>query len=197
MLPPDIDPQSRCRLPFVKREELDETRQKIYDAAVNPQGGTIRGLNGPAGIQLHSKGLSAVNRPAGRYLRFECGFTPRVREVAILISARHSNSQFEWAAHEPEALKEGVPQATIDAIKYRRPLDGLEPEDALIIQLGREIFGDRKVSSATYARAETHFGRGGLVDLVALMGNYAATAALLCCFDMQLDEGTTAILPIP
>ncbi len=196
MLPPDIDPQSRCRLPFVQREELDETRQKLSDAAVNPQGGTIRGLNGPAGIQLHSRGLSAVNRPVGRYLRFECGFTPRVREVAILISARQSDSRFEWAAHEPEALSVGVPQATIDAIKFRKSLVGIDAEDALIIQLGREIFGDRKVNRETYARAEKHFGRPGLVDLVALMGNYAATAALLCCFDMQLDEGTTALLPV-
>jgi hypothetical protein len=31
------------------------------------------------------------------------------------------------------------------------------------------------------------FGRRSLVDLVALMGNYAGTAVLLIAFDMQLD----------
>lgn len=196
MLPSDIDPQSRCRLPLVKRDDLDAERQAIFDAATNPQGGTIRGLNGPAGIHLHSKRLSTVSRATGRYLRFEAGFSPRHREVAILISARQSDSRFEWAAHEPEALSVGVPQDTIDAIKHKKPLDGLDPVDALIIQLGREIFGARKLSSETYARAEKQFGRGGLVDLVALMGNYAATAALLCAFDMQLDDGTTALLPV-
>jgi 4-carboxymuconolactone decarboxylase len=39
----------------------------------------------------------------------------------------------------------------------------------------------------TFARALTLFGRRKLVDLVALMGNYAATAAMLTAFDMQLD----------
>jgi hypothetical protein len=34
-----------------------------------------------------------------------------------------------------------------------------------------------------------------LVDLVALMGNYAATAALLTAFDMQLDANQD--LPLP
>jgi len=197
MLPPDIDPQSRCRLPLVRREDLDAEGQKAYDMHTDPKGGTIRGLKGPGGINLHSPKLAHLQRPVGRYLRFESGHSPRVREVAILISARESNSRFEWAAHEPEALKEGVPQATIDAIKYRTALDGLDPVDALIVQLGRETFGDRKVSSQTYARALAHFGVRGLIDLVALMGNYAATAALLTVFDMQLDDGETHILPLP
>jgi 4-carboxymuconolactone decarboxylase len=45
------------------------------------------------------------------------------------------------------------------------------------------------VSPRTFARALERFGRRTLVDLVALMGNYAATAALLTAFDMQLDPG--------
>jgi 4-carboxymuconolactone decarboxylase len=40
------------------------------------------------------------------------------------------------------------------------------------------------------------FGRRELVDLVALMGNYAATAALLTAFDMQLDPDVTPPLAV-
>jgi hypothetical protein len=29
------------------------------------------------------------------------------------------------------------------------------------------------------------------------MGNYAATAALLCAFDMQVHDGDEPLLPIP
>jgi 4-carboxymuconolactone decarboxylase len=47
----------------------------------------------------------------------------------------------------------------------------------------------------TYAGALAEFGRRKLVDLVALMGNYAATAALLTAFDMQLDPGAEPGLP--
>ena len=35
-----------------------------------------------------------------------------MREVAILTTAREMDSQFEWVAHEPEAIKEGVPQTS-------------------------------------------------------------------------------------
>ena len=195
MLPKDIDPESRCRLPIVKREELNDIGKRLYDLAADPKGKTIRGLKGPGGLKLHSPKLADIQRPLNDYLRFETEFSPRNREVAILITARSCDSQFEWAAHEGVALKEGAPKATVEAIKHRLPTSGLEEQDAAIIELGREMFVARKVSSETYARVLKIFGTKNLLDLVSLMGNYAATAALLCAFDMQLDEGVEPMLP--
>jgi len=108
--------------------------------------------------------------------------------VAILTTARELDSRFEWAAHQPEALREGISRDIIEIIKHRLDASGLDQADAIVVELDREIFGARKVASETFARALRHFGRRGLVDLVALMGNYAATAALLTAFDMQLDS---------
>jgi 4-carboxymuconolactone decarboxylase len=152
-------------------------------------------LRGPGGIQLHSRGLSRHSRPVNRYLRQEAGLGGRVRELVILATARELNSQFEWAAHEPEALREGISAELVDIVRYRRDTSTLDEADAVVIELAREIFGARKVSSATFAHALHHFGRSKLVDLVALMGNYAATAALLTAFDMQLDAGVAPPLP--
>ena len=116
MLPPDIDPKSRCRLPLPKREDFDAEGQVVFDYVADPKGQTIRGLIGPGGVSLHSPKLSKITRPVGKFLRFESGISPRTREVAILITARECDSRFEWAAHEPEALKCGVPQNVIDVI---------------------------------------------------------------------------------
>ncbi len=197
MLPKDIDPESRCRLPLVKREHLDEQGKKIFDDHTDPKGGTIRGLKGPGGIGLHSPKLSHITRPVGRYLRFDAPENARIRETAILITARMCDSRFEWAAHEPEGLSVGVPEKVIDVIKHHKPVAGLDDTDQIVIELGRETFGKRKVTSETYARAFKRFGAKGLVELVALMGNYASTAALLTVFDMQLDDGPhVAQLPV-
>jgi 4-carboxymuconolactone decarboxylase len=195
-MPSDIDPRSGFRLPLLKREELDEAARKTYDSAMTP-GETIVGLRGPAGIQLYSPKTTQHLRAINRYLRFEAGITPHIREIAILSTAREMGSQFEWAAHEPEALKEGVPQAVIDAIKYRKSTDGLDPTDAAVIELGRELWRDHKVKPETFAKLKEAFGAHKLVDLVLLMGNYAGTAALLTAMDMQLHEGKQALMPIP
>jgi 4-carboxymuconolactone decarboxylase len=194
-MPSNIDPQSGFRLPLPNREDLDEAGRQALDRASVP-GATLAGLQGPAGIHLYSRGgehLTALNR----YLRFEAGLSPHVREVAILITAREMDSQFEWCAHENEARKVGVAAAVVDAIKHRKSAAGLDDADAVIIALGREMFGDRKVAPETFARAKALFGPHKLVDLVLLMGNYAGTAALLCAFDMQLHKGQGPLLPIP
>ena len=195
MYPEDIDPQSGCRLPLPRREDLDAGERQIYDSLADPKGETLMGLRGPGGVLLHSPDLSRYTRPLNHYLRHEAGLGGRVRELAILTTARELDSQFEWAAHEPEALREGVSRDIIEIIKHRLDTSGLDHADAIVIELGREIFGARKVASETFARALWHFGRRALVDLVALMGNYAGTAGLLTAFDMQLNADQLPLLP--
>jgi 4-carboxymuconolactone decarboxylase len=196
VMPSDIDPRSGFRLPLPNREDLDEAGKTAYDRATRP-GATIAGLQGPAGLQLFSPKTAAHHSAINRYLRFEAGFTPHVREVAILTTAREMDSQFEWVAHEPEAIKEGVPQNVIDVIKHRRSTDGLDETDAIVIELGRQIWRDHKVKPETFAKAKSIFGPNKLVELVMLMGNYAGTAALLTAVDMQLHAGKKPLLPIP
>jgi 4-carboxymuconolactone decarboxylase len=193
-MPSDIDPQSGFRLPLPKREDLDDTGKRAYDRAASGQR-SIVGLRGPGGIHLYSTSTLEARNTAAHYLRFEA-FPPHIREVAILTVARELDSRFEWAAHEPEALKENVSPQVIDVIKHRKSTNGLDETDAVIIELGRETFGKHKLSSATFARARKLFTPQKLVELVLLMGNYAATAALLCAFDMQVPEGKP-LLPVP
>jgi 4-carboxymuconolactone decarboxylase len=195
-MPSDIDPRSGFRLPLPNREDLDEAGKKAYDRGMTP-GATIMGLQGPAGIQLFSPKTAPHMVAINRYLRFEAGFSPRIREIAILTTAREMDSQFEWAAHEPEAVKEGVPPNVIEVIKYRRSTDGLDETDAIVIELGRELWRDHKVKSETFAKLKALFGPQKLIELVMLMGNYAGTAALLAAVDMQLHPGQKPLLPIP
>jgi 4-carboxymuconolactone decarboxylase len=195
-MPSDIDPQSGFRLPLPRREDLDEAGQKTFDRGSTP-GANIAGLQGPAGVQLYSTKTTEHLQAINRYLRFGAGISPRIREIAILATAREMDSQFEWVAHEPEALKEGVPPAVIDVIKYRNSTEGLDETDAVVIALGRQLWRDHRVTSQTFAKAKALFGPHKLVDLVLLMGNYAGTAALLTAVDMQLHAGKKPLLPIP
>ncbi len=194
--PPDIDAESGFRLPLPKREDLDEAGKRAFDRNSKP-GASLAGLRGPAGVQLYSPRTSGPLSELNSYLRFQTGIPAKMREVAILATARELDSQFEWAAHEPEALKEGASQQVIDAIKYRRGTQGLPKEEALVIDLARGLWRDHKVKSETFAALKELYGPRKLVDLILLMGNYAGTAALLTAVDMQLPPGKTPLLPLP
>ena len=194
-LPPDIHPESLSRLPLRRREDMDATGQRFYDAVTGPQSRTLVGLRGPSGIWLHSPTLGERMRPINQYLRFETSLGRRLSELAILVTARELDNQFEWTAHEPAALADGLGQEIIDVVKHRRAADGLGPEETVIIAFGREVFRERKVSSATFARAVELFGREGVVNLAALMGNYAMTAVMLDAVDQQLHPDRPPLLP--
>lgn len=97
--PGDIDRKSGMRLPIPDRDSLDEAGKRAFDRASTP-GASIADLQGPGGVQLYLPKIAAQMNAINRFLRFEAGFTGRQREIAILITARELNSQFEWVAHE-------------------------------------------------------------------------------------------------
>ena len=156
------------------------------------------GARGPNGIRFYSPKVAEMQYEMSQYLRYHSGLSAPIRELAILITAREMDSPFEWAAHEPQGLKDGLPQSVIDVVKYRQGVEGLPETEAVVIQLGRQIFGKKKVDSDTFARALKIFGPKQLVELVTLMGFYASTSALLTAFDMQLDaQQKKYVLPMP
>ena len=94
-------------------------------------------------------------------------------------------------------MREGVPPETIDMIKHRKPVDGLDETVALEIEIGRQLFREHKLSSDLFARARKTFGEQKLIDLLANMGTYAATAILLAAVDMQVPLDEKILLPVP
>jgi len=193
-LPGDVYPDSLSRLPLVAREAMDEQGKRFYDAVTSPQSRTLVGLQGPSGIWLHSPELGERMRAVNQYLRYETALERRLTELAILVTARELDNQFEWTAHEPVALKEGLDPEVIDVVKYRKPTSGLGTKEALIISLGRKLFRERKVDSETFAHALEVFGPRGIVELAAVMGNYAGTAIMLNMVDQRLRPDQTPLL---
>lgn len=184
-LPADVNPETRNRLPPVRREQLDERGRRAFDAALRQGETTPRGA---AAIRLHRSGVDVRwDSPLGR----------RLTELAILVGAREHDQPYEWSLHEMEALAVGLEPAVIDVIKHHRPLDGLGERETAIVQMGREIFRDKRLTAATYARALAAFGQTNLVDLVDLMANYTGTAANLTAANQWMPPQMIQFLPLP
>ena len=196
-LPPDVYPESGFRLPLPRREDFVSSEQECFDRRLVSGARALGGTRGPSAIRLHSPKLAQHFKAVSDYLQSETAFSSKIRELAILVTAREMDSQFEWTAHEPEALKQGLSQEIVDVVKFRKSLEGIPETEAVVIQFGRELFGPKRVEQQTFARASQIFGPRQLVDLVSLMTYFQGMSALLAAFDMQLDPSFTPLLPMP
>ena len=190
-LPRDIHPETGNRFPAIRRDALDDAGKKLYDAR-----GVADGF-GPGAIRLYSPPVAEAMTAVNDYLRRKSGLEPRLVELAILVTARELDCAYVWTAHEPAALKAGLAQPIIDTVKYRRPLTALGDKEAVIVQLGRDAIGTHTVGADTFARAVKLFGHQGVVNIVSLIGDYAATSILLNVAGQHVRPREKSLLPIP
>ena len=119
----------------------------------------------------------------------------RQYEVAILVAAWEFEQQYEWSAHEPAALRVGVPQQVVDTIKFDREPTGLGADDALIIRFGRALLREHRLSSELFAEAVERFGEQGVVELATVIGDYVMAGLVLTAVDQHLPPDRPPLLP--
>ncbi|MEA2178043.1 MAG: 4-carboxymuconolactone decarboxylase [Solirubrobacteraceae bacterium] len=173
-------------------EELDDDQRRAIAPVLEYSGS----IGGPFNATLRSARLQETSFTLGSYLLFETPFSRRLTEIAILIAARISGSQFEWWAHERRALEEGVEQETCDALRAGRRPAALSDEEAVLYDFSVELLTAPEVSDATFARAKEAFGERGIVDLSYLLGFYGMIAGVLKVAAVLPPDGSVPLEPM-
>src|SRR5512134_2797605 len=185
-LPPDIDPVTLSRLPPVTPQDLDEEGRKLLAARPDFKPGP-----GPAHVTVYSPRERTLGIPSGE----NSPVGPRFFQLAVLIMAREIDQQYEWSAHEPAGLRQGLEQSVIDVVKYGRPVTGLAEKDQTMITFGRTLLQENKVSSELWAKMVALLGRQGTVDFMRIMGDYIRVGIMLNAVDQQMPPNRQALLP--
>ena len=185
-LPPDIHPVTLSRLPPITAEDLDQEGRRLLAARTNFTPGP-----GPTHITIYSPRERDLGIPSGE----KSPVGPRYFQLAVLITAREIDQQYEWSAHEPAGLRQGLEQSVIDVVKYDRPVTGLSDKDATMISFGRALYREHKVSSELWQKMVTHFGRQRTVQIMEIMGDYFRVGFMLNAVDQHLPAERKALLP--
>jgi 4-carboxymuconolactone decarboxylase len=193
-LPSDIDKESLSRFPVIKRDQLDDKGKKAYDIIAGGPGKLVL-PTGPAAIGLYSPESYEPLRTLNDYLRRDGVLGDRLTELAILVASRELDEAYVWGAHEPAALKAGIPQSVIDIVKYGRDTHGIEEKQAAIIRFGRQLFREKSITSQMFSKTVDLFGRQGIVELTTLMGYYGLNHFLLKMADQHLPPDRQGLLP--
>jgi 4-carboxymuconolactone decarboxylase len=185
--PSDINTDSLARLPYVKRADLDADGQMIYDMlpGQRPSGD----VSGPLAWPAYNPGVAKALLDLHNAAVAADTLNAYERELAIMVACRETNYQLEWNAHEGAALRAGIPASVLEIVRTNQSVNGISEKDATIIHLGRQLYRDKKVDSATFAKAAGFFGNKGVMDMVAVMNTYAVSGFFAITVDEHLPAG--------
>ena len=184
-LPADLDPQSRARLPYLKKTEADAKGKQVFDIFTSKDGT----LTGPLAFATYNGGVGQALLDLHNAAVTDGTLDAHTRELAIMVACRETNYNREWNGHEASALKAGIDAKVLDVVRNNRPLDGLSEKDTAVIRFGRQLFHDRKVDSATFAKVVALWGKRGAMDMVAVMNTYAVSGYFAIAVDERSLEG--------
>lgn len=174
------------RLTELTLAEMDDAQRAVAEEAIAGKRGRIPA---PLRAWLHSPELGRRAQKLGEFVRYDTSLPPVLSELAILVTARHWTSHFEWYAHKRDGLAAGIDPAVIDAIAERRTPDFADPTAKLVHDYTRLLLATGRVSDALHSEAVALLGERGVVDLVGIVGYYSLVALTLNAFDIGLPAG--------
>jgi 4-carboxymuconolactone decarboxylase len=185
-MPDRTAPKRPARFPPLAPEEMTPAQREVAEAiASGPRGG----LRGPFQAWLRSPEIAQRLQKVGEYLRFSSSAPRRLNELAILITARAWDAQFEWYAHHRLALEAGLdPTVAADIAAGRRPAS-MQPDEAVVYDFCTELRATHRVGDGTFARAQALLGEHGVIDLIAVSGYYDIVSMTLNVAEVALPDG--------
>ena len=172
----------------------DKWTAEQQQAAEEFQAGRGHAVSGPFAVMLRSPEVMLRAKAMGDYLRFRNVLPKRVSEMVILVTARQWTQQFEWSHHYKYAMEAGLPEDTADAIADGRRPERMAEDEAAAYDFSIELHTTRRVSDATYARALSHFGENGIIDLIGLNGYYTFNAMMMNVARTPVDMDDVPLL---
>ena len=174
------------RLPAVRREDLGAEDAETWDAIAETHRGAVAG---PFSALIHVPPLAGRVSDLEGYFRFSGLLDPPERELIVCTVTRELGAAFPYAIHLGIAREVGTREEALAVVEARAGLDGLEPREALLIEVARSLCRQHTLPALLYARAAVELGDKQLVEAVTLAGHYSMISLVVNAFDVRPPEG--------
>jgi 4-carboxymuconolactone decarboxylase len=181
------------RLPDLRRDQLTNEGQAVWDAIVGTRGSRLAtadgGLAGPFNAFVHAPNVGRPLTELGATLRSGTSLERRLTEVAIIVVGARWKAEFEWWAHARMARQHGVADAVVDAIGRGEDPSFSAEDERIVYAVARQLTSAGRVNDETYAAARRLLGDAGMVELITLCGYYTLISFVLNAFEVPLPPG--------
>ena len=171
------------RFPNLTPEGMTPAQREVAAEITAGPRGEVRG---PFIALLHNPELARHVQRLGEHLRWKGKLPPRLKELAVLVTARRWTCQHEWVMHSKLALEGGLGAGMVDDIRNGREPKGMLDEEKAVYNFCREVHATGRAGDAAFMAIEKRFGLDGALELIALNGYYSLMAMVLNSAGMPL-----------
>ena len=145
--------------------------------------------NGPFNVMLRAPLMGDFAQELGAQVRFNSSLPAQLREMAILMAARHWTSHYEWNAHKAAALMAGLRPDIVAAIAAGERPNSMQPNEAALHRFCSELLETKRVGDDTFAAMKAAFGEQGMAEVIFTLGYYSMVSMLLNVDEHPLPVG--------
>lgn len=127
---------------------------------------------------LHSPPVAAGWLAFLTSIRQQCHLSGRIRELAIMRVAVINGAEYEFVAHTPFALKEGISTQQIEALRAGQ-FDTFDAPERAALDYCESMTRTVQVSDAVFEAVRQHFDEREMVELTATIGAYNLVSRFL------------------
>src|SRR5437868_15019887 len=183
--------ETAMRLKLLSPGEMNPEQKETYDEAIAGKRGAPPA---PMMAWLGSPEMARHATRLGEVMRFNTIFPAKLSEIAILVTAPHWTSHYEWFAHKRLAMKGGMDPKIIEDIRDRRTPVFDDPKGRMIYDLAKSLHEGKGVSQPLYDEAVKVLGECGIVEVIGLCGYYTMVSMRVNTFEFGLPDGEVSDL---
>jgi alkylhydroperoxidase family enzyme len=181
------------RIPPLSPEQWTDAAREVFAFWGEPDAWENGSRTNSQMVLANHPPLAMAFNNFGRHVLIESTAPAWTRELMTLRIAWHLRSQYEWHYHVGYALNLGMTMEQIAAVRTG-PDAGIWSEiDAAALRCVDELWGNSRVTDATWATLSAHYNTHQLMDLVFLIGQYVMLGWGLAAFGVQLEDGVDPI----
>src|SRR6266436_4499309 len=166
--------------------ELDPGQKTYADKELaggrNPTGG-------PFNIYLRSPEYAELSAPLSNYLRFKAPMPRKLKEIAVMLTARFWGGQYVWYSHRQQALDAGLSPAFIAALAAGERPGNMPADEATTYDFVTQLLTTRQVSDANFKAMADRFGERGIVETVGSIGHFTGLTMLFVVDRYPVPQG--------
>ena len=171
-----------ARVPLItSKDQVAPEHHATVDAIIGSRGS----LHGPFSVFLHSPEIAGRIAHLGALVRFEGTLPMRARVLAAMTVAREFEAEYVWGAQTGNARKQNVAEATIAVVRDNKSLDGVAPEDAMIIEYTRTLLKKHRIPAAMDKAMRDRFGNDQMIQLTGAIGYYSLLSMTVNANEME------------